>query len=169
MRKRVLILAGAVALALILAVPASATPPVNVSVETDWCVPAGPPIGRDAGNNCMVEHFWTCGWKGDLNGEASILLHIQDFGSCSELGPYSHKANGHGKGTFEGQVCLGDECRVGKFDYNMAQQFTTTNVVGTLTILRGYDGLEGLHGTLIRDGSKDPAYDRYTGELHFDP
>jgi len=42
------------------------------------------------------------------------------------------------------------------------------------TVLKGYEGLKGLHGTLLEQASYSspwdpPIWDTYAGQVHFDP
>ena len=177
MRRRVLILAGTVMLlTLVLAIPASASKPVDVSGWFGACA-AGPLTYRTAGGNCIAEQFFACEMYGDLEGTMSNLVYIIDHGPCPPPGPGINKSNNHAHGTFAGKVCLGDdpdECRTGSFDWAGAAQWVPAEPYARMgiwryAILKGYNGLEGLHGTLTEEVGLDgyEFYDTYEGQLHF--
>ena len=183
MRKRVLILAAAVLLALVLAVPASASKrtPVSGSGMTDWLHFEDDAVA--IGNRCFVEAWYTTAYTGGI--EASCKHHSRQVahGPCEGSFPGSYKetvhlesectTTGDGVGGKQGTFRL----RSGNGEIVPADppQVWVMDLRHDCVILGGTGDLANLHGSLrIEWHPRDPETfflvpETYSGEIHFDP
>jgi hypothetical protein len=162
-----------VLLALVLAVPALASPPTEVSGEYTL---TSPPLNRTwwpAGSNCIVEVDFTAAYTGDLVGTTNTHYRIVSHGPCGPNGPVpgQYHETLKGRGTFTGNV-VGVS---GTFDYTYQAKVWPAdpgelNLNGRIVILKGSGGLVNLHGILDVSGiAASTTPDLYTGWIHFDP
>jgi hypothetical protein len=167
MKKRICVLLGILLLTLVLAVPASASKPTEVSGAMQFVPPPQNRVWRPAGNNCFVEIDATHTWTGDLVGTSVTHWRIVSHGPCEENGPvpYKYHETINVKGTFTGMVAG----KSGAFGFTgTAENWPTgtgdPNITIRLVILSGASDLANLHGVLDVDAS-----DNYLGKIHFDP
>jgi hypothetical protein len=165
MKKQICVLLSVLLLTLVLAVPASASKPTEVSGRRWINAPPQNRVWRPAGNNCVVEVDITYGYEGDLVGTSASHFWIVSHGPCGPSGPipYKYHETLHVRGTFTGEI-LGVS---GSFDFVEtpkvwpADSHKTSN--SHLVVLSGAGDLAGLHGML------DIARGDYSGRMHFDP
>jgi hypothetical protein len=153
-------------LMLVLAVPASASKPTEVSGCRWMGAPPQNRTWRPAGNNCIVEVDLTYGYDGNLEGTSVAHFKIVSHGPCGPNGPipYKYHETLHARGTFEGYV-LGT---FGTFDFietpkNWPADSDKAGFTSHLVILSGTGDLASLHGMLDIVGLD------YSGKIHFDP
>jgi hypothetical protein len=166
MKRRLCIGAVTLLVTLVLAVPASATRPEEVSGTRQFTPPVLNRVWRPAGNNCFVEIDATYSYTGDLVGTSTHHFWIVSHGPCEENGPvpYKYHETIHTRGTFSGSV----SGMFGTFDFVETAQNWPTDSGGHLytshmVILSGTGDLANLHGMLDVSGSD------YSGQIHFDP
>jgi hypothetical protein len=165
-KKRIYGLLIALLLALVIAVPASATKPTGVSGTRKFVPPPQNRVWRPAGNNCIVEIDAIHAYTGDLEGTSVAHWRIVSHGPCEENGPvpYKYRETISIKGTFTGMVSGVS----GSFDFTEAAKNSPTGtgqpgITSRLVILSGTGGLANLHGRLDIVGVS------YSGQIHFDP
>ena len=162
MRKRVLILAAAVVLALVLAVPASASKPVEVKGNYGGMGP-GTFVEELVGNTCHVLGWDAPSWlSGDITVQCKNDYRSVSQGPCPG-GPFLIPESIHAWGHCEGTV-LDKE---GAYDYQchglwqpakpetLEYNCTIAGTEGQLANLKGHLAI------MVREGT-------YTGEVHFD-
>ncbi len=159
-------------LAAVLAVPASATGPTEVSGTYVMNAPPANRIWRPAGNNCIVEVDLTYTWHGDMEGSTAGHYRIVLHGPCGPEGPepYRYHETLHGKGTFTGMV----NGRAGSFDFNYVGKNWPADpgelaLTSRFFILSGTGELANLHGRLDGWWIKAEPFSSYSGQVHFDP
>ncbi|MBN1400199.1 MAG: hypothetical protein JXA74_05140 [Anaerolineae bacterium] len=177
-------------LILVLAVPAAATKPAEVSGK--WgtskytVTPPLPCKQRGPGTiviNVPMEHDWG---NGSFQGKSSSdWVIIGRETTCDTSVPGASPANLRATGTFVGDLYLGAMKYSGSFDFRLEWRIThvcpwgveecenVDTFAGKLEILRGYGGLAGLHGVLEQWGRTGPTgrwgYVFYKGQVHIDP
>lgn len=183
MRKVLATLLTLVTLVLVLAVPASATPPTNVSGTWRGTQRIGEITFTPRGKNaCVIEGDWGMMWSGDISGTGQNHIRIISHGPCADengnLYPKgSFMENLHYTGSFYGTV----QGREGSFEFVQQVKFTPVDggtaeapdfdVEGHMTILSSASGLEGLRGVLTLAGSRRDSVGSltYEGKIHFHP
>jgi len=183
MRKKVLILAAAVLLALVLAVPASASKRTTVSGSgmTDWGTFEDDAVA--IGNRCFVEAWYTTAYTGGI--EASCKHHSRQVahGPCEGSFPGSYKetihmesectTTGSGIGGKQGTFRL--RCNGEILPAADPPAVWMMDLRQDCVILAGTDDLANLHGSLTLEWhttSSVPFFETpeiYSGEIHFDP
>jgi len=191
MKKAVVALPVLCALLLILAVPAAASKPTQVSGAFVGGGPTGAPVTTQIGGNCFLsipfEHVW--GGEGSISGSSSTVWEIISHGACIDPAtgePYpagSFRENLKARGTFTGAVCDGgiwqDGVCEGGVELEGGFTFVWTaqvrpadvpapNMFGHITIMHGTEGLQGLHGTLETEGRAGGS-GGFVGQIHFEP
>jgi hypothetical protein len=175
-------------LTLVLAAPAAAARPTEVSGRwTDGRpIPPVPPYEPRGDNNCLVNiRFWHEWGEGSFRGRDETDFRIMAHGPCETSAPNVDRAKLKGTGTFEGDLCLGawegtdclGEMYSGSFDFDFEWHLANPDpdpsvdtFAGTLVILRGHDGFAGLHGVLEMWGRTGPGgVVDYSGRVHVDP
>jgi len=174
MKRKLLIPAAAVVLALLLAVPASASKPMIVSgpmivdptTLTDQLMPTG--------DRCFVNVWYSASLDGDIAASCAIHEWQVAHGPCAGSFPGSYKETLHleadcavtdlqGKsGTFElrgnGQLLPAAD----------PPQLWVMDWLENCVILEGTGDLANLHGSLTMESHPDQP-GTYSGEIHFDP
>ena len=178
-------------LTLVVTVPAAASKPTEVSGRwTDSAYTRPPEFNPNGPSNCSVTvGFWHEWGDGSFRGTSVSEWRIFAHGPCATSRPGMDPANLTATGTFAGDLCLGqwngDVCQgekySGSFDFRPQWHLTNPNpddwsvdtFTGSLVILQGYDGFEGLHGVLEQWGRTGPKARggrvEYAGQVHFDP
>jgi hypothetical protein len=170
MKKLTVISLVMVLLAIVLAVPASATAPTEVSGHYWMSAPPANRVWRPAGNNCIVEVDLNLGYTGDLVGTSTGHYRIVSHGPCEADGPvpYKHHETLKARGTFTGIVAG----KSGSFDFTYegkvwpaepGELFLTARIV----VLSGTGELANLHGWLEQAAVNGEA-PTYSGQIHFD-
>jgi hypothetical protein len=167
MRKKICVVLSVLLLTLVLAVPASASKPTEVSGTLQFIFPPQNRVWRPAGKNCFVEIDATHIWSGDLEGISGSHWRIVSHGPCEENGPVPYKY--HETISVKGTFTSGVVGQSGTFDFTgTAENWPTgtgePNITMRLVILSGTGDLANLHGVLDVDAS-----DNYSGRIHFDP
>jgi hypothetical protein len=190
MRKVLVTLPVLCALVLILALPAAAAKPMEVSGEFGGGATADPVV-QAVGSNCFLTipyaHVW--GGEGAFYGSSIAVWEIVSHGACIDPAtgrPYpagSFRENLKAQGTFTGGVCDGGVWQEGKCEGGVAREggFTfvwvarvrpadtpAPNMFGQITIMHGTGGLQGLHGTLETEGRAGES-GGFSGQIHFEP
>jgi len=179
-------------LTLVLAVPAAATKPTEVSgrwTNGGSIIPPKPKF-EPRGGNCLVTiRFWHEWVDGSFRGRDETDFRIMAHGPCETCAPNVDRAKLKGTGTFEGDLCLGvwedadclGEMYSGSFDFVFEWQLTDPDpdpeggdtFTGNLVILQGYDGFGDLRGVLEQWGRTGPTLVggrvAYRGRVHVDP
>jgi hypothetical protein len=174
------------ALVLLLALPAAAAKPMEVS---GWFTGGGltdepsPPISR--GGNCYLEmpFFHTWG-EGSLLGYDEMVWEIVAHAPCEVTEANMQRENLRSKGWFEGSICLsgvyeGTECSGEahdlSFEFTVQGQVTPTEnpadpaFRGRLVILSGESDLGIPHGVIELWGRVGrEGWMAYGGKLHFE-
>ena len=170
-------------LALVLATPAAATQPTAVGGKwTDSRYSSPPGCVQHGPNLVVTAPMWHEWGDGSFDGTSVSYWRITGQGSeCATTVPNSAHALLHATGTFTGDLLLGGEVYSGSFGYRLDWQVINPcappcdedTFVGKLVILRGYDGLAGLHGVLDCWGRTGPKARggrvTYAGQVHLDP
>jgi hypothetical protein len=173
-------------LILVLAIPATATRPTEVSGKWTAGSRIGPPQVEPRGKNCLITlKYWHEWGIGSFRGEDEIDLRIMEHGPCEDSAPNVFRENLKGTGTFEGDLCLsgvweGTACSgegySGSFDFTLQWQVTpdpdpeADTFKGNIVILQGYDGFQDLHGVLECWGRVGAGGGTaYKGRVHVDP
>jgi hypothetical protein len=184
MRKLLVTLYALVTLVLILAVPASATPPTQVSgTWPDYGLVSGPPTFTERGKRCFIEGDFWYEWAGDIEGLSRAHLDILSHGPCyredgTRYPKGSFREDFKITGSFEG--CVMDRC--GTFEYLEVVTFTPVpggqvpewpdyDLEGRIILQRGTGELAGLHGVLTEEGGSRDGVEEggYEGQIHFNP
>jgi hypothetical protein len=171
MKKQMTVMLVFLLLTLVLAVPALATPPTEVSGNIWMSAPPANRTWRPAGNNCIVEVDLTFLSVGDASGTITQHSRIVSHGPCGPSGPApgQYHETDTGYGTFTGTV-LGVS---GTYDYTFNSQLWPADpgevlYTGRNIILSGSGGLANLHG-VIEDWGVVGEPGAYAGRVHFDP
>ena len=172
MKRRLSVLLIILLLTLVLAVPASATPPTEVSGSRSMSAPPANRTWRPAGNNCIVEVDLSYAYEGDLEGTSSTHFRIVSHGPCGPNGPvpYKYHETLKARGTFTGDV----GGKSGTFDFTETAEVWPADpgevaLTGRIVILSGTGELANLHGLLDVSWVKGEHYSTYSGRIHFDP
>jgi hypothetical protein len=173
-------------LTLALAIPAGATKPTAVSGAMTDAHRVGPPQVEPRGGNCLLTMgYWHKWGLGSFRGEDEVDFRIMAHGRCEDVLPNLYRENLKGMGTYVGDLCLGGEWEEGvcsgemysgSFDFTLQWQ-TTPNpdptaptTKGTIVILQGYEGFEGLQGVLDFSGRVGSGgWSVYEGQVHVEP
>ena len=170
MRKKVLILAAAVLLALVLAVPASASKPTTVSGTFTLVPPVKDQLVPE-GNRCFVNVWYNATLGGDITASCAIHEWQVAHGPCAGSFPGSYNETLH----LEADCAATVEGKSGTFHLRGNGEIVPvdppTPWVMTwrenCVILEGTGDLAGLRGSLTLEGL--PAQpETYAGEIHFD-
>ena len=167
MKKRLWILAAAVLLALVLAIPASASKAVDVSGTNYLMGFRELPVEVTRGDRCFATatHDWT--WTGDISGESITEYRTVAKGPCAGI-PGVWEETTHIENWFTGTVGGSDEGSIriscpGKFSFDPPRwEFHCVLHSGT-------DGLANLHGTIQITWPFAEPGNPYWGEVHWDP
>jgi hypothetical protein len=171
-KKRMCVLFITLLLTLMLALPASASKPTEVSGIRVGTVDMGSRVWRSAGKNCILDADATYTFTGDLDGTAPAHLRIVSHGPCGPNGPikFAYYETIKIQGTFTGDVLDTG----GTFDFSETGKVRPVDPGEVLwssrmVVLSGSGGLANLHGlvdvTLVK--GQPPA--TYSGQVHFDP
>lgn len=157
-------------LLLALAMPASATPPENVSGKYWLTEPYANMTLRQAGQNCFIEVDATYPFTGDLVGTATAHFRALSHGPCETAYPFANPENLYAQGTFTGLVAG----KSGTFDFVYEGRAWPAEPGETaldvrIVILSGTEELAGLHGMLGVSYVMGDPFDSYSGQIHFDP
>jgi hypothetical protein len=183
MKRLVRVVLCVLVLALVLAAPAAATAPTDVSGTWTGKYTIPPQPTNPCVPNChlvaTMTHIWA---DGNFQGTSESEWHIFGQGPCGDSKPNCCHALLKATGTFVGSLELDGQVYAGSFDYRLQWQVIHPDpdqtggwdtFVGKLVILRGYDGLEGLHGVLEQWGRTGPTAKggrvTYAGQVHLDP
>jgi len=176
------------ALILVLAAPAAATRPTDVSGKWTDSAYDKPPKCEEHGIGAVVTApMWHTWGEGSFLGRSESEWRITGIGTpespmtCAGTRPNCCPAHLHATGTFTGDLLLGGEVYSGSFDFRLdwdvinpePDDWTVDTFRGKLVILKGYGGLAGLHGVLDCWGRTGPAPRggrvEYAGQIHLDP
>jgi hypothetical protein len=175
-------------LALVLAAPAAATTPADVSGKwTDGAYSSPPQCEEHGIGGVVTAPMWHVWDDGSFRGRSESEWRITGHGTpdspmtCTTTKPNCCHALLHATGTFTGDLLLGGEVYSGSFDFRLDWQvinpepddLTVDTFKGKLVILKGYGGLAGLHGVLDCWGRTGPTARggrvSYAGQVHIDP
>jgi hypothetical protein len=173
-------------LTLVLAAPAAATRPTEVSgkwTDSAYKIPPPPPCEQRGPDTVTVTApMWHTWGDGSFRGrsDSDWVITARDT-TCATTLPNASPAKLHATGTFVGDLLLGGEVYSGSFDFSLEWRVTdpcpapcTKDAMsGKLVILKGYGGLAGLHGVLDCWGRTGPKARGgrvdYAGQVHLDP
>jgi hypothetical protein len=167
MKKKLAILIAAVVLALVLAMPASASQSVPFSaIGYDTAVVDV----KSAGNRCFITALGEARYEGDLGGTGTYEYHTMAKGSCSAAAePGTFAEVFHVEKQFTGpfldrEGTMSASCQ-GQFYVDEPKRWEGH------CVLRGESGeLVGMHGTMEWMGLFSEQGTRsYWGQVHFDP
>ena len=143
------LLAATVAMALVLVSPAFAkvaAPAAGSFTVSDVAVTT---VRTASDATCLVGLSATFSFTGTLQGWFRAPFAIVHHGACDQ--PAAEHFVAHG--TFSGSVALGGSTRTGAFDFVFSGTIdAASNARGTLRILRGAVGLQGLGGAVTLTG-----------------
>jgi hypothetical protein len=182
MRKRLLILTAAVLLALVLAVPASASKPTKVSggFIADWGTLTDEEV--PVGNRCFVNVWYNASLDGAIAASCAVHEWQVAHGPCDEEiapGVYEHIYPGKYRETLHVEADCSDATLGGKSgtfqlrgNGEMVPVDPPTPFVfywrEDCVIQSGTGDLANLHGSLTLESLPVQA-GTYSGEIHFDP
>jgi hypothetical protein len=195
MRRLLRVVVWILVLTLVVTVPAAATKPVEVSGKwTNSAYDGLLQCKQHVVSVVVTAPMWHEWDDGGFRGRSESDWRIVGHGTPESPADCTSKPNSvyallHATGTFAGDLCLGtwdgDVCQgekhTGSFDFRLQWQVTDPcpapcdedTMSGKLVILKGYDGLAGLHGVLECWGRTGPkavgGRVSYAGQVHFDP
>ena len=169
MRKRVLILVAAVVLALVLAVPASASKsfPIQGTLEGGFM---DGPYFEPRGDRCFVTSHWSnVVSTGSIQGTSEYDYRTLSKGPCTP-GPLVSESF-HTEGMIKDATVQG-WTGTGTIRYRCQGKFYAQEPAhweGHCTVTQATDGLAGLHATWDTNTPVATWVPSYWGEAHFDP
>jgi len=171
MRRKLLILAVAALLALVLAVPASASKPIEV--DGNFVMRGLVDEVVTVGNRCFVQTWWYADLTGDIKGTCAIHERQVAHGPCEGSFPGSYRETLHLEAectemVFEeksGDFRLRGNGEIVPVD---PPEFFVMHWRENCVILSGTGDLANLHGSLTLESHPDEE-GAYSGELHFEP
>lgn len=170
MKKKLLILAAVVLLALVLAVPASASRSVEIYAKSFFVDFISFPEETTTGNACHVSTTFIDGWVGDIQGTSIVEEQLTAKGPCMGGPGYWEEINLF-RHYFTGTI-LNSEPGTIHMTCTAKLLLDPVHQEGRCTLHSGTGGLANVHGSFDFLGplecTEDDPCDNW-GEAHFDP
>ena len=177
MKRFIGILLMVTALCVVLAVPASASKPIEVNgllIPGDCEPPEYRPIGQGDDDHYCQTTIDGCerGLVGDVEGTMVLNYEVLKRGPC-DTGPATYPSTQRAWGTFDGAIWDGQEMRSGTCKatwhggWDWAEDGTSLIYEGRLSLHTCAGGLKGAHAQLDVELIPDAGLPSYTGRAFF--